>query len=587
MANRRDFMKTSAIGGVATAAMTMNAANYAQVQGANGRVGVAFLGVGGRCQEHIDVVLALQRDNPNGVRPVGVCDVWDGEGTLGRGRGRGLFPSARRCNLNVDDRTRVTKDYRRLLELRETDVVCIATPDHWHAKMSIDAAAAGKHIYCEKPMTKTIEEANLVVDAARRHNVVMTVGVQWTADPILPQVSDMIKRGEIGHVCQAQTCYYRNSLVGQWRYYPLTRDMSPRTVDWDMFLGHAFSVVPGTPLAPRMPFDRAIFAQWRCYWDFGGGLYTDLFVHRTTRMIKALGVRYPSRVVGGGGIYLEYDGRTVPDVATIVADYDEGCQLIITGTMINDHPVEDCIRGRLATIKFGSRRVDNRTEHGYEVIPQSITNRPTQGGGQQRQPTRWVSGGIDEGGGTRRLWENFLECCRSRNRETMSTPELGAAAFTTVSMGVLSYRRGQALAWDKDRRQPVPADESWARNWERRSAERGRPNQIAGWTGGNAGSTLEPPDYQRLEGAWINGRDPAAEAGATGGGTGTGSTTSGGSGTGSTTGAGTIRQAGGTTTQPRTTGQATATGQATTTPPQTGESPRRRFLGRLFRRFRG
>src|SRR5207244_1672018 len=160
-------------------------------------------------------------------------------------------------------------------------------------------------------------------------------------------------------------------------------DMNPRTIDWEMFLGNQFSVIPGVPLAPRMDFDRAKFAQWRCYWDFGGGLYTDLFVHRTTRMIAAMGVRYPARVVGGGGIYLEYDGRDVPDVATIVADYDEGCQLIITGTMINDHPIEDCIRGRLATVKFSSRRITEnnrqRTDYGYELLPQSAANAPTQG----------------------------------------------------------------------------------------------------------------------------------------------------------------------------------------------------------------
>lgn len=510
--NRREFLQTTAAGAATASGLALSAKSYANVLGANDRIGVSFLGVGGRCQQHIDVILALQKQN-KGVRPVGVCDVWDGDAKLGRGLGRGLYPSARRCGLNVDDKQRVTKDYRRLLELRDTDVVCVAAPDHWHAKMSIDSAAAGKHIYCEKPMTKTIEEANLVVDAARRHNVVMTVGVQWTADPILNQVNGLIRRGEIGHVAQAQTCYFRNSLVGQWRYYPLTRDMSPQTIDWDMFLGHQFSVVPGTPLAPRMPFDRAVYAQWRCYWDFGGGLYTDLFVHRTTRMLKALGVRHPARVVGGGGIFLEYDGRDVPDVATIVADYEEGCQLIITGTMINDHPIEDCIRGRLGTIKFTSRPLTEngrtRQDYGYELLPQTVANRPTQGGARPPQKAQFVGGGISEGDGTQALWENFLECCRGKNRETLSTPELGAAAFTTVAMGVLSYRRGQALAWDKERRQPVPADESWSRNWERRSKERGKPNQISGWQGGTSGSTLEPPDYQRLGGPWLNGRDPA------------------------------------------------------------------------------
>src|SRR2546426_4877223 len=229
---RRTFLKSTAATAATVGAMTLDAKTYAQAQGANERIGLAFLGVGGRCQQHIDVILALQRANANSVRPVGVCDVWDGNATLGRrpdgtASGRGLLPSARRCGLAVDDRNLVTKDYRRLLERRDVDAVCIATPDHWHARQSIDAANAGKHIYCEKPMTKTIYEAHAVVDAARRNNVVMTVGVQWMADPSLRRANTMIREGGIGHVCQAQTSYYRNSLVGQWRYYPLTEDMNP------------------------------------------------------------------------------------------------------------------------------------------------------------------------------------------------------------------------------------------------------------------------------------------------------------------------------------------------------------------------
>jgi predicted dehydrogenase len=515
---RRTFLKTTAASTVAASALALDAKTYAQVQGANNRINIAFLGVGGRCQQHIDVILAMQRANANSVRPVAVCDVWDGNARLGRRpdggfNGRGLYPSAERCGLRRDDGQHVTKDYRRLLELREVDAVCIATPDHWHAKMCIDAAAARKHIYCEKPMTKTIYEAHAVVDAARRNNVVMTVGVQWMADPSLRRANTMIKEGGIGHVCQAQTSYYRNSLVGQWRYYPLTEDMNPRTIDWDMFLGNRFQVEDGVPLAPVMPFDRAIFAQWRCYWDFGGGMFTDLFVHRVTRLISAMGVRYPARVVGGGGIYLEYDGRDVPDVATIVCDYDEGCQLLITATMINDHPIEECIRGRTGTVRFGSKQVmrngQNVTDWGYEVIPQAAANRPVQGRPAQREAV-WHGDGMSEGASGTAIWENFLSCVRANNRETFCTPELGAAAFTTVNMGVQSYRQGQVLFWDRERRRPVVADSSWATRLERRSKDRGRPNQIIGWTGGNTGSTLEPPDYQRLEGPWTNGRDPGA-----------------------------------------------------------------------------
>jgi predicted dehydrogenase len=508
--HRRDFMKAAAAGATV---MSLSAATYRNVLGANDRIGIAFWGVGGRCQQHIDVILKMQQDG-QAVRPVGVCDVWDGDPKLGSGKGRGLYPSAKRCGLDPDDRKRVTKDYRVLLELPEVDVVCIATPDHWHAKMAIDAANAKKHIYLEKPMTKTIDEAHAVLDAARKNNIVMTIGVQWMADPLLPKVNEMIRKGEIGHVAQAQTSYYRNSLVGQWRYYPLTKEMTPQTIDWDMFLGHQFSVFPGVPLAPKMPFDRAKWAQWRCYWEFGGGMFTDLFVHRTTRIIAAMGVRYPARVVGGGGIYLEYDGRDVPDVATIVADYDEGCQLIITATMINDHPIEECIRGRTATLRFTTRQEPGgRREYGVERIPQTAANKPTRPGEKPATKPEFIGGGIGEGEATEPLWANFLECCRANKRETMSPPELGAAAFTTVAMGVQSYREGKVLFWDKSERKVKEADASWAARWEKRSKERGKPNQIIGWEGGDRGSTLEPPEYQKLEGPWIGGKDPAAGTG--------------------------------------------------------------------------
>src|SRR5438034_3020620 len=151
--NRRDFLKA----GAATAAtVTLSPASYARVLGANERIHVAFLGVGGRCQQHIDVILDWRRQNNlNNVVPIACCDVWDGNAELGRRpdgtfTGRGLYPSARRCGLNVDDRVHVTKDYRRILELREVDACCVAAPDHWHAKMTIDAANAGKDDYCEK-----------------------------------------------------------------------------------------------------------------------------------------------------------------------------------------------------------------------------------------------------------------------------------------------------------------------------------------------------------------------------------------------------------------------------------------------------
>lgn len=496
---RRTFLSTSA---ATAAAFSLPASTYGHILGANERIGIAFLGTGGRMVDrnsHIPIISRM-KEAGKPVDLVGVCDVWDGNDEVKRG----LYPAAKLCGLNPDDSKHVTKDYRKLLDLKEVDVVCIATPDHWHAKMSIDAAAAGKDVYCEKPMTKTIDEAIAVADAMKKHNRVMTVGVQSMADPTWMTAHDYIKKGKIGHVAQAQTSYYRNSAVGQWRYYKLTKDMNPKTVDWDMFLGHGFEVIKGVPLGPKVDFDRAIYGQWRCYWPFGGGLFTDLFVHQTTHMIAAMGVRFPARVVGAGGIFLEYDGRDVPDVATVVADFDEGCQLIITATMINRYPIEEVIRGRLGTIKF--------VKGGFEVIPDN----PAGGAGiparlEDRIKGEMVKCDVPQGwdGDTKALWENFLECVRSRNRDTLSTPELGAAAFTTVALGVKSYREGQVQFWDKEQRRSTQANGTWANMWEQRSKSGGKPNNVIGWEAGDTGCTLSPPAYQKLAGPWVNGQDPA------------------------------------------------------------------------------
>jgi predicted dehydrogenase len=500
--NRRDFLKTTAAG---ASVLALTASSYSKVLGANDKLRIGFLGVGGRCQQHIDVILQMVKEGKP-VVPVAVCDVWDGDPELGSKKGRGLYPSAKRCGIK-EDKDHVTKDYRKILDLKDVDTVSIATPDHWHARMAIDAMQAGKDVYCEKPMTRTIAEAQAVVDAAQNNKRVMTVGVQSMADPTWREAHKYICAGNIGKVFQGQTSYYRNYIGGQWRYYPLKKDMTPKTIDWKMWLGYQFDV-NGVKLGPppeKRPFDRAVWAQWRCYWPFGGGMFTDLFVHQTTHLISAMGVRYPARVVGAGGIYLEYDGRDVPDTATVVADYNEGCQLIISATMCNDTQLGEMIRGRLATIKFVG---GGDYMKGFEVYGQKIAGGPVKPQESADKPV-YTFTNDKKGNATYALYENFLECVRSRNRETLSTPELGAAAFTTVNMGVLSYRQGRALVWDKEHRTTKDADANWAAAWEKRSKERGKPSHILGWEGGDKGSTLEPPAYQKLEGEWKDGKDPS------------------------------------------------------------------------------
>jgi len=503
--------------------MAFTAASYDRVLGANENLRVGFVGVGGRCQQHVDVILHMVKEK-KGVTPVAACDVWDGDQTKGKGKGQGLYPTAKRCGIDTNDKAHVAKDYRRLLDAKDVDIITVATPDHWHARITIDALMAGKAVYCEKPMTRTIAEAIAVVDAWRKTKRVMTVGVQSMADPTWRLAHDYIRAGNIGKVLMGQTSYFRNSDVGQWRYYTLTKDMNPQTIDWDMWLGHKFDVNGEKlgPLPKEVPFDRAVYAQWRCYWPFGGGMFTDLFVHQTTHLITAMGVKFPRRVVGAGGIYLEYDTRDVPDVATVAADYDEGCQLLISSTMCNDHRIDECIRGHTGTLVFDRYPTDPKDakspkEFGYKVVPQNIQSAPRGPSGEVNLQGDVVLGGLKPVEGfsdieTYRLWENFLAHVQAGDQDTFSTPELGAAAFSTVNMGVLSYRQGKALFWDKEARKPVEADASWAAQWERRSKERGSPSHIAGWTGGDKGSKLNPPEYMKLAGPWVDGKDPAETA---------------------------------------------------------------------------
>jgi len=508
--SRRGFIATSA---AAAGALSLTAESYARVPGANDTIRVGFLGVGGRCQQHVDVILEMQ-ENGLKVEPFAVCDVWDGDPVLGSKKGRGLFPTAKRCGIpDAAGKGRISKDYRDILANKDVDVACIAAPDHWHARMAVDAMEQGKDVYCEKPMTKTIEEAQVMVKTAAATGRVVTVGVQSMADPTWQEAYKYIAAGSLGHVFQGTTSYYRNYIGGQWRYYPLKKDMTPKTIDWDMWLGHGFEIA-GEKLGPAkkdMPFDRAVWAQWRCYWPFGGGMFTDLFVHQTTHLIAAMGVRYPARVVGGGGIFLEYDGRDVPDVGTVVADYNEGCQVIISATMCNDTQLGEMIRGRLGTLKFTG---GGDYMKGFEVYGQNIAGgpaKPMQGFGT---PIHTYEN-PNKGNATYALWEDFLAHVRMgekdpKRRETLCSVDLGAAAFTTVNMGVQSYRFGKVLAWDAEARKTKESGPEWASQWEARSKKRGKPNQIIGWQGGDKGSTLTPPDYQKLEGPWIDGKDPAA-----------------------------------------------------------------------------
>jgi predicted dehydrogenase len=203
-------------------------------------------------------------------------------------------------------------DYRDILARKDVDAVLICVPDHWHMKMSIDAMKAGKAVYCEKPMIRTVDEGPAVIAAQKETKAVFQVGSQFASSVLYDKVKDLIHSGAIGKVHAIEARYNRNSDLGAWQY-SIPTDASPATIDWDRFLGEA----------PKRPFDSVRFFRWRNYWDYGTAVAGDLFIHLLTGIHHATGAIGPTRVAAMGGQRYWNDGRDVYDIIMGLLDYPE------------------------------------------------------------------------------------------------------------------------------------------------------------------------------------------------------------------------------------------------------------------------
>jgi len=189
--------------------------------------------------------------------------------------------------------------------------VVIATPDHLHKRMVIDALSAGKHVYCEKPLTWSIEEGKSILAAERSAGKRVMVGSQPKSSAMTAKAREMIKAGAIGRVTMVRMANHRNNAQGAWKY-EVPPDASERTIDWASFLGDR----------PKRAFDARTFFQWRCWWEFSGGMATDLFVHLLTWLHEVMDVKAPVSVASQGGLWFWKDGRNVPDVMNSIFEYE-------------------------------------------------------------------------------------------------------------------------------------------------------------------------------------------------------------------------------------------------------------------------
>jgi predicted dehydrogenase len=227
----------------------------------------------------------------------------------------------------IEPAPEITGDYKAVIARPDVDAIVIATPDHWHLRMTQEALAAGKHVYIEKPMSHRWEEGEAFISAVEKSGKVVQVGSQYMSAGCAQLATDIVKSGRIGQVTLVEGRFHRNTATGAW-YYPIPPDASPDTVDFKGFLGPA----------PARDFDLRRFFQWRLFWDYSGGLPTDLFSHLVTATHQIMRVQEPDSVAAYGDIYHWKNYREVPDQVTAMVKYAEGFVLQLTSTAHNGHP---------------------------------------------------------------------------------------------------------------------------------------------------------------------------------------------------------------------------------------------------------
>lgn len=369
-----------------------------------------------------------------------------------------------------NEKPKMYRDYRQMLESPDIDAVVIATPDHWHAPMSIDAIQTGKHVYVEKCMTHKVAETYALYDAVKNSNIVFQLGHQHRQTQSFLTAKEMINKNVLGHISLIQTNTNRNDDNGAWQYH-IHEKANPQTIDWDRFLGNA----------PKIPFNKEHFFRWRKWWEYGTGLTGDLLTHDYDRVNYLLEMGIPSSVVCTGGIYTHRDGRTVPDVLQTIMEYkdffmgstqeagkEKGMTFIYSATLGNQYNRPTLLMGHDATLELGSQLTvypDAQSTRYHDMLEEGTiqTNIPMYAYNPEAKGIDGVTGATakyfaDKGllytyRDGKRVDSTFLHMrewlSAIRNDHGVSCGiEEGFQEAMSAHMSTIAYRLGKRVDWD-------------------------------------------------------------------------------------------------------------------------------------------
>jgi predicted dehydrogenase len=326
-------------------------------------------------------------------------------------------------------------DYRQLLANDRVDLVCIASPDHQHGSHAIAALQAGKHVYCEKPVThwSQFELTKKLADVAAKSPCAFQLGTQAMSDSAWHQMKKLVKDGLIGKPLFGETGFFR---IGDWGERGMKVDdpnIKPgKDLDWDGFQGDAQKY--------KFSVDRLF--RWRLFKDYAGGPVTDLYPHCLTQVVDILGVGFPEKVVALGGVHrYEYELRNVPDTFNLIAQYPEKVTISVLGTQANDFNATPQ-RGagqRCPVIRGwdGSLSIDTDNKH--------IVFTPVKEKGMMKKPEKFP---IERPENNLDHWKNLIECAQKGTKNTWSPMDLAFRTQTVLQMAMLAYRESAVARFD-------------------------------------------------------------------------------------------------------------------------------------------